>query len=275
MYKKPATLTIETPYKVTAQKAVSIYPLGTSFPPGMLAYYYASQPTVEVRPQLQRTGGAASNLNVSIQTSIQLQAVNDQSEVYWSTTLSEIPDQKLTSESQPIVLYPAELYQRVIQIRDELNFQNGVFRILIASQVSVQGSVQRQMAHLFAIELQQTSFTMPKSEGIRSTMTLPSHEDGERPRQLWGVLGLSILTLAQFLGIMYIVIRKKQKPQRWRAWITTGAVGALAKPYIRIESLEGLIDIAVDMNKRVIHDTVLNQYFVITEACIYTFYFTE
>lgn len=57
-------------------------------------------------------------------------------------------------------------------------------------------------------------------------------------------------------------------------WITTGSVPRTARvgPRIEVDSLEGLVDVAIDTNERVIEDADRGEYVVISEGVSYVYY---
>ena len=57
--------------------------------------------------------------------------------------------------------------------------------------------------------------------------------------------------------------------RRYKEWITEGNVEIRDKLSINILSLEGLVDLAIDLDKRVIFDSGVNKYYVLAEDIVY------
>lgn len=96
-----------------------------------------------------------------------------------------------------------------------------------------------------------------------------------------GVLGgISILAGVAIGGVYYTRLRNVREAalahsvhrERYDDWISRGTVPeTLEAPTIRTESLEELIDVAIDTNNRVIHDSDRELYVVFTAAATYYF----
>ncbi len=75
--------------------------------------------------------------------------------------------------------------------------------------------------------------------------------------------------------LVILLINKNGRPRQvfdhsnYLDWITDGNVENCSKLSVSIKSLEDLVRLAVDLNKRVIHDSKLGKYFVLAEDMTY------
>ncbi|WP_435184997.1 DUF5305 domain-containing protein [Halobellus sp. EA9] len=107
---------------------------------------------------------------------------------------------------------------------------------------------------------------------------------GESNMALVGLLGL--LTLSAFAsagGVAYVrredidveAIELRMDRARFKEWITTSEIPTDPdRKYVRTTSLEGLVDIAIDSNNRVLHDPEPDVYTVVTDDIVY-YYATD
>ena len=98
------------------------------------------------------------------------------------------------------------------------------------------------------------------------------------------VFGLGIALLVLLIGFRYrgyIELTDKERElveitqarQRFTEWITTGEFPS-EREYdetVLVDDLEGLVDVAIDTNKRVIEDTQLGVFTVLDDAYIYIY----
>jgi len=93
-----------------------------------------------------------------------------------------------------------------------------------------------------------------------------------------GGLGGLFLLLGIALAILYFRTPDIERLEtmiarsRYDEWISNGEIPTKSeREYIRIESLEGLVDIAIDQNKRVLYDPNYDAYAVIESNVVYYF----
>lgn len=100
------------------------------------------------------------------------------------------------------------------------------------------------------------------------------------PKQsaVWGGFGVGGLLAALILWRVYRQssdwesIKRTYDKTRYREWISFGTIPESAEyERVSIEGLTDLLDIAIDCNKRIIHDPRQNRYAVVAEAVIYEY----
>lgn len=97
---------------------------------------------------------------------------------------------------------------------------------------------------------------------------------------LYGLVGLLLLALGAGFGWRYLQgfdvqrLRTELARSEFSEWISTGEIPTRAdKEYVSVVSLEDLVDIGIDSNKRVIHDGSIQAYAVVDADVVY--YFTH
>lgn len=299
---KEISLTVLPQYQIVSDKEVLPYPIGTVFEEGMAAYFYAVSPRLLVTPTIAVEGMDEGTLNGTIGSRVVLQAVDDKAQIYWQYALADYPSRNFTltngqstQESQlsyqagQIGVEVASAYNKAMQIADQLLFQNGVIQVVIISDLQVQGTanghaVQKSAQLNLVLTLQQSYFSILKSQDASVTAVLAggskdTGSDQSAAAVLWQqlpLLALDLILLLLYLGMLWYDNQKQSKTElyhkRYKEWITEGSVEASSRhQQVNILNLEGLVDLAIDLNKRVIYDGERAQYFVLTEDIEYLF----
>lgn len=90
-----------------------------------------------------------------------------------------------------------------------------------------------------------------------------------------GIGATALLTAAVILGLYFrrerwVGVENEIHRNRYDEWISTGSLSPrLGNQYVPVNSLEDLVDVGIDANKRVIYDRDLNAYAVIDGPTIY------
>jgi hypothetical protein len=287
-------LTVLPDYRVISGRDLMAWPKGTVFEQGMAAYFYAADPTVAVTPIIEVTGLQLGKLEGTIESEIYIRALNDKSQVYWSYLLRNTPEQTfvlspgVSFHANELTLDVPSAYASVMQISDELMFQNGLFQLLVSFNIHVNGTanhipIDKTIQLSLPVSLQDVSFTLPQPQEISSQVSFG--EDHSSPslyqslsdtiRQnlvpfiLDAILILSILILRNVNQMSKSKAAKEHK--RFKEWITEGSVEIKDRFSISILSLEGLVDLAIDLDKRVIYDPGIRKYYVLTEDIVYIY----
>lgn len=295
------SLTAIPNYQIVSNKSVIPYPAGTVFDQGMAAYFYSVQPEVKVAPSVSINGFDKGLIKGSMDNTVILQAVDDKSQPYWQYTLLKGPQQeftlsKKTNDVQDQLSFTSEMlevqvttaYDRIIQISDELLFQNGLLQMLVISDIHIQGTVNgsscdKAITLSLPFTLQQTSFSVPKARDTTETITLGG-DSSNTVNQNSIVLTIAkhlpqfLLNLLLLFAVLYLGFYEfRNQPEstvahkRFREWITEGSVDIQDKLQVNVFHLEGLVDLAIDLNKRVIYDKEKARYYVLTEDLVYLF----
>lgn len=298
---KGVTLSIIPDYQIISGKTLIAWPAGTVLPQGMASYFYAALPTVNVSPTIKIEGMEQGLLNGTIKSQIIIQSIDDKSQIYWQHMLRETPVESFTlskgSSNQPdqltynsdnIALDVISAYNSITQISSELMFQNGVYQLVVNSDIKLTGTVNgiqidRSLTQSLPLILQQVSFSVPKSQDIITDISFNDNNSSPSLKQTLieliqnNYIQISITGSLLLLLIFLLMIGKRNKSEdeihhkRYKEWITEGSVEVKDKLKINILNLEGLVDLAIDLDKRVIYDSKINKYYVLTEDIVYLY----
>lgn len=298
---RESSLVITPEYRIISRKALQIWPEGTVFEQGRAAYFMAAEPEIEVIPRVEVTGFVQGIVNGTIRSRVILQVVNDKSQAYWSYLLSETKEEAFTlsegmsnQESRSvytankIVLDAVLANDLVTQISEELMFMTGLFQMVVVSDIHMVGEVNgnpidKTIIQELPVTLQQIYFTLPKSEEIASEITVTGAGDtterkNASPMEIVrnNLLQISITLISAFMLIIVLPGRTAKSKaaaehRRFKEWITEGSVEIKDWLNINILSLEGLVDLAIDLDKRVIYDVRIHKYYVLTEDIVYVY----
>lgn len=123
-----------------------------------------------------------------------------------------------------------------------------------------------------------------QSNRTHATTVRRQVERPPEPTSYGGPALLGVLALVGAVGVAYISHRGidiqtaevELSRSRYSEWISRGAFPTKTeKTYVRVDSLEDLVDIAIDSNKRVIHDEEYDAYAVVDGDLIYFFALEE
>lgn len=287
-------------YRIISGKALSIWPEGTVFEQGRTAYFYAAEPIIKVSPTVRIYGLEEGEITGTIESKVYIQAVSDKSEVYWSYPLKDIPalefsltgdvtDQSTGQEfiTDEITLDAVYAYDLATKIGEELLFRTGQFQLVVASDLHLSGSIEknnidRQLSNNLTIILQQASFSAPKQNDISVEVPLIPIPDPLTFNERIIKTAISnpypfVLNAALLIFMLILILRKGEKSKaaiqhkKFKDWITEGSVVTTGKHRINVFTLEGLVDLAIDMDRRVIFDPRARKYYVMEENMLYIF----
>lgn len=292
------TVTATPTYTITTTKAVNIWPAGTILDQGLNAYFYATEPRLNYATNIDVSGLSKGQLNGVISTQIILQALDSNSKIYWSQILQSNTPQNfnlyknsaaqadMTSYIEvPIALDITSIYNLAAETEKQLKFQSNNIKLNINSQITLEGmadgnKVSKAFVSSLPMTLQTTSFSIPIPSDVTAKINLVSLNTATKSEPLvtklyknWFVIVTDILLLL-LLAISVLLNRKKVlktavEHNRYKEWITEGSVELKNKLIINIFKLKGLVDLAIDLDKRVIYDGSLKKYYVLEEDIAY------
>lgn len=289
------TLSVIPEYKIESGTDLTVWPKGTFFEQGRAAYFYAAKPKITTTPIIKINGMNEGLINGTVKSKVFIQSVDEKSQTYWSYKLNESPLNEFTlsagkafNQNPEMVLDIPDAYSKVNKIGEELLFQSGLFQLLVVSDIKVSGTVngvpiEKSIVHTLPINLLQTSFTIPKSQEITSKISLIA--EGKAPALTENLLRIIQFNIIPFvidfilllLLVALYILKQMGKPKaakdhtRFKEWITDGSVEVKDRQDIQILSLEGLVDLAIDLDKRVIYDSKVNRYYVLAEDIVYIY----
>jgi len=180
-------------------------------------------------------------------------------------------------------------------VEEQLGDPPGTPQMHILARVGIEGTrngepVDRTRAYRLPIQFQQGVYQVsaagPAVNSDRRTRTTSAPVQYGAVRTVGGPL-LALLGLGSVLGTLvarrqgWLALaeneRARHKFETDRAefadWITTGHVPDELddRPHVRVDSLEGLVDTAIDTDERVIEDPIGDRFLVISEAVTYEY----
>jgi hypothetical protein len=295
---KDITMEVTPDYIIVSRKAVDIWPAGTEFEQGRAAYFYAIKPQVNVTPIIEINDMEQGIINGTIYSQVSIASINDKSEIYWSHEIKETQveqftlskgisgeDDKTVFSSFGVRLDVLAAYDEITKIGEELFFQTGNFQLIVTSNIHINGTINgspidKTFVLQLPLSLQQVSFTIPSSQEVMVQVALGKSPISLTTKELLiekvrENLLLILIDVGLALILLYLLMTKQKtlntsmEHRRFKEWITEGSVEVFNRLRINIFSLEGLVDLAIDLDKRVIYDSSIKKYFVLTEDIVY------
>ncbi len=302
-----SSLTLTPEYEIVSRQDSIVWPSGTVLPQGSAAYFYSTLPLIKLMPAIKISTVNESQLDGILHTSIILQAINDKGQSYWSYPLQEPTDttfslKKQASDPPGDLAYEAPMvpvdavsaYSRATQIGQEIGFENVAIQLVVQTSVQLKGTLNNQpcnnsLTNSLPIDLNQVSFSLPKAVDQTNSIQLNGQSNtsanvNQDMLQQWIDLGrknglaLSINAAILLFVLILLLANSRGKRargqamidhRRFREWITEGSFQVRDAVAIQINSLEGLVDLAIDIDKRVIFDPVQKKYYVPDEKIVY------
>lgn len=297
---KEASLQFLPDYQITSKEDLTAWPSGTVYEQGMAAYFYAAKPEVRVTPRLEILSLDQGQLNGTIRSTAEIRSVDDKSQIFWSYKLKETPEEgftlsgvkpdaaKTAYSASDLLLDIPSAYELCRKIDEELLFQNGYYQMVITSYIHLDGTangmaVNKDIVAVLPVSLQQGNFTISKTEEAMTSTVLnesngamsPKYSVADIIRTNWLPVTVALFFLSALLLLIVTGNRNLSKAaaehRKFREWITEGSIDIKNKFSIHIFKLEGLVDLAIDLDKRVIHDSRVDNYYVLTEDIVYVY----
>lgn len=297
---KEVTLSVIPEYEIISGKQLTVWPKGTTLPQGLASYFYAAEPMLILTPRVTLSGAEQAFFNARITSGVVLQAVDDKGQVYWQYPFIKTPERSFTLSQEPggledqssfaadeLRLELAPAYEAINRISGELMFQTGTFQTMIYTEVEVSGEIngntaEETLVQTLPITMQQAGFILPKTQEAAAEITLLEAEEipgfGEtvivtirNHRIPFGATAFLLLLLFLILVTTGDKSKTAKEHRRFREWITEGSVELKDRLQIHIHGLEGLVDLAIDLDRRVIYDSRMERYYVLTEDIVYVY----
>ena len=260
-----------------------------------------------VAPVLNGTfqyGYEASNggeLSATVEQTLIVRAVGDEGAFeYWrqETDLGSERISGLQSGDRVTVLFSinvTETRQRIEEIESQLDGSTGETEIVVESNLTLSGqrnglAVNETNSYRIQITGQDNSYRVQNDEAVT--------DSGQQFRQetvpasygpLRSVLA-PVLFVLSMLGILALAVGRRQgkfelsdtervwlgyraEAEEFEEWLSTGTIPdeALSRTTVRVETLEDLVDLAIDSNRRVIRDHSRDLCAVLLEETVYVY----
>ncbi|PSP78394.1 hypothetical protein BRC81_07555 [Halobacteriales archaeon QS_1_68_20] len=270
------TTTTATSAVVTAED--SLWPKGTELRDKPVYLFNATpEMTVTARTGVQ----GAERATIDHEWQLTLLAESD-GEVFWSETETLTAEtHEGTAGNTTTTVDVAELRERVQRQQQKVGTAGTVRAVLRLNVEYETDRYQGGTTLSTPIEFRGDAFALPGELSDRSQHSTPIPTEVTRPADrglVYGLGGLGLLALAGAAGIVYqrpdtIDVeraRNEMYRRQYDEWISPGVIpDGLAQAFVNVESLEDVVDVAIDTNERVIHDTRRDLFAVISDNVVY------
>lgn len=256
-------------------------------------YFLSITPEFEPTFRFELSEAESTSGRLRSTVDLNIQSVRE-GEVYWSETRKltetswDLSEMNFELELSPLNI--AQIKDRVEEIQDSLRFSSGATQANIIVKVVMDGTIDgdetnRSETYQLPIVLGRTTYSADKNIFQRKSTTEFVEKEVKKDAQVTASVLPLIFIAGPLLILGYVSFEKWQiskygleklstqrQRNRYGEWISEGKLTEPEyKNEIEFETLEDLIDAAVDMGRRIIHDEEKSKYFFIEEGNIYTF----
>lgn len=244
-------------------------------------YLTNASPTLTVEPRT--TVPADGPVTVGHELSLRIEAVRD-GEAFWSTTeplLAEsatVEDGEFASSTE---IHVPSTRERLRDVADRLSGVGSVRASLHLTVAYDTGRYEGTLSAGVPLQVTDDAYWLDGSLAAGETRTTTVTSEVTQPPN-WGaalalsVVGLVALTCAAAVRSRRIdaidpeQVRERLHRRRYDEWISPGTLPmGVGKDYVELESLEDVVDVAIDVGHRVIHDCRRDLFAVINGDVIY------
>lgn len=285
-------------YSATVLEPNEVYPEGEILT-GQPAYYSAISPIVDGEFEYYYDATGTGTVDVTTQVDLILRSA-DEDAVYWSVeeSLGSAEETGVSPNEAQGVQFSIDIpsiENRTDAIEESLGASPGTTEVLVSATVSIDGTVNGEPvsgneSYDLTIIPDGATYAVenpdPETAQYEMTETETVVLDPD-PRQVYGFAGLAIIALvgavAIGLGRRYDAIAptelelRQAERARERAefddWISTGRLPErfTDRPQIEMTSLEDIVDVAIDSDRRVIETPGTDAYYVIDGDLLYVY----
>ena len=224
-------------------------------------------------------------VSITHRVTLVYQATRD-GQVFWQTSRPLLDESRVTSTGLVVSATSIE----IPEIRSKLDRYNGDLTGLGQAHASLEFVIQYDtgrytgtLTESTGVTIAQNGYWLGQQPSASQTHSQPvTNRVAEAPDRslMGGLLGLGLILLAGAGGLQYfrrqdideVALRERYDRNRFEEWISEGQLNQSYPSHdIAVASLTDLVDIAIDSNKRVIHDPRGHRYAVIDDRVVYRF----
>ncbi|WP_408957106.1 DUF5305 domain-containing protein [Natrinema sp. 74] len=240
--------------------------------------------TVTPKTQLRETsgGGSFEDANVTHELVLRFSATRDDS-TFWNETyevLRESPSVENGVATSEATIDIEDYRQRQRQLQREVS---GIGSVSLTMELRVTYDTGRQSGTLTTTAPLQIAGDAYWVDGSLSDSATKSYQSGvERTtesRSLVLIGGLSVLGTLSLAGAAIVVrrsatdvetARRAVHERRYAEWISQGSIPMWIGDYhVSLDTLEDVVDVAIDTNERVVHDEQRGLFAVVNDGVVY------
>ena len=291
-------------HTATVERSNPLYEVGQEVRSNPV-YYTSITPVLNGTYGFEYTATEGGSLDVVTEVQMVLRETDGEDLVYWSQTETIVekevtdvePRQRVNTEFTVDV---PRVRQRMDSIKSGLGANIGEGEVVLVLTTSMEGEVNGEEVNYgegnrVRVNIKENTYTVETGEEGISGRSFETTEQVEvEPEQDSKNMMVSPLLLIVSLGLLAGLIVAKHKGviapterqllamerQEYDEWISTGKVSddVLSngkRSVVRIDSIEGLVDIAIDIGGRVIEDHGKEVLSVIGEDVVYVYEYEE
>lgn len=285
MYTYNAPVTLSNP----------LYVKGNVLEMGMPAYFFSVSPTMDVLFTYDLQPSNSSNVDIRILSAIVATSRNSD-EVFWKKSLPLDGNSFVSEEDENVFLHSftvnvPDVQAQVKSLQNQIGYSQGT-EVEVVTTVYYEGlvngrHVDDKKKFSFPLVISNSYYQMP--EELEFTDTQDFHmtrsvEKNASIEELKLPISMFLIFLALFLLTVFVrnmemidpqhieKLEVEQENSKFDDWISMGKVPSnLSFPEVVVDSLEDLVDIAADMDCRVIKDSRKDFYFTIKDGIVYIY----
>ena len=258
-----------------------------------------------VAPRLNGTfrydyeASSGGSLDVTTDLSLVLRSADEETE-YWreQSLLSSVTEESVSPGQETIAFFSVNvtaLNERIDEIEEELDGTPGNTEIIVRAQLTLVGErngleIDEESTHDMTIESQGNVYTVGGTDPVTDSDQQFGQETVEASYSPLRTIGGPLLLVVSLGGIAGVAIGRyrgwfsvPEKRREWMAyqasrsefgeWISHGTVPTELedRTVIDVDSLEGLVDVAIDSDRRVIADQSRGVCVVVLEDAVYRY----
>ncbi len=262
-------------------------------------YFTQLSPEIETIHEYTYSATESGQLEVETTAMLVVQSVNNDGETLWETTEAlehEVetlrPDERTTTATTINVTAAAAEVDRV---ETGIGASVGSPEITIRFDTAISGTVNGDAVSTvhqdtIVIDPGAETYSVEPSEGVSESYQTTTTVETEVPPgtvRSYGPPAVLVLSLILLLGLVSAKATGRLAPtpaqltrleyakqrKKFDDWISRGSVpaGALSATQIPLDSLEDLVDVAIDTDQRVIEDPQRNAFFVLLDERYYVY----
>ena len=258
---------------------------------GRSAYFTRISPEVQAAYTYSYSASDTGSLDVTLNATLRIQSVDDDDATYWSVTESlqgthvedVSPGESITVDA---TINVSQVAAEINRIQEGVGSSIGTSEVEVLFDTQVAGTVNGENvantdrralvlnpgAETYSVESpEELDVSHESTEVVESEQTYgPLRLYGPVALVLLSVLGLLGFAVASYQGRVRpspterIALEQSKERKEFDDWISTGTIPTWERTgtEIELESLEDLVDVAIDTNERVIEDKNSGDFYV-------------
>jgi len=266
---------------------------------GRPTYFTTLTPEVENTHQYTYDAAESGELNVEMTALLRIQSVNQDGYTYWNLTeeLSDTRQRNISpndTASMSFIINISDVASETTRIERGVGAGVGTVETDVIIKTTVEGSingktVQQSHQDQLSLNVGRDVYSVESNGGTKETHEIVNTTEYEAtygPLRSYGSFLIILFSMSGLAGLAVLrrsdrlapsqqelsTLERQRVREKFDDWISPGRVPEemLVGPWVELDSLEDLVDVAVDANQRVLEDTDRNMFFVVEDDRCYT-----